>query len=469
MGLKFWARNEWTEAKEAGREIVTFLRDHNWKKSAREIVRRKYWVWWLVGAIVTAAVVLLSIYRDTIIEKFEPHKQDIRDLPASWVIPIAVLVILSVPPLAGHEAVIMVIGLIWGVWLGFAITCAGTYLGEALCFVGFKYFFQRKANEIETKSIWYACIARLMRHGGLGIIIIIRFSAVPGHVVTAIQSTVGMSFWVYSLAIIVTLPKQLAIVYLGYMFGVNHDTASPAKVREQKIISLSVLFATGIATVVSLYIVYMRARKLYPEVLRDMEEAQVAKSPLAAVAGGAGGGPRPGGAGARGAPLERRHSLVEAAFEGEPGVPERSHYRAHGHGLGHGHSAWDEHDGEGDDWDSKSPAMRGGGGGGTPRAPAAAWQDGRGGGERRDVPELGYAYAAPVDQREDLDLDPASSYAHLPLASESDVGAGGRGGGAYEDPFEGPDEGGFAGVGAGAGGAAQQGRGGQYGALGRSR
>ena len=29
-------------------------------------------VWWLVGAILTAAVVLLSIYRDTIIEKCVP-------------------------------------------------------------------------------------------------------------------------------------------------------------------------------------------------------------------------------------------------------------------------------------------------------------------------------------------------------------------------------------------------------------
>jgi len=219
-------------------------------------------------------------------------------------------------------------------------------------------------------------------------------------------------------------------------------------VREQKIISLSVLFATGIATVVSLYIVYMRARKLYPEVLRDMEEAQVAKSPLALSGAGA-GATRPGaGAGAgAGAPLERRHSLVEAAFEGEPGVPERS-YRTHGHG--HGHSAWDEHDG--DEWDSKSPALRGAG---TPRAPA--WQDGRAARAERDVPALGYAYGARegVGER-DEDPDPASSYAHLPLASESDVGAGAGVRGAYEDPFEAPGERG-------------EGRGGQYGALGRSR
>jgi hypothetical protein len=31
-------------------------------------------------------------------------------------------------------------------------------------------------------------------------IIVVRFSAVPGHVVTAIQSTVGMSIWIYSIA-----------------------------------------------------------------------------------------------------------------------------------------------------------------------------------------------------------------------------------------------------------------------------
>mgnify|MGYP006886181844 CR=1 FL=1 len=43
MGLKSWARNEWSEAKEAGREIVSFVRHHDWKKSARQSVKRKYW------------------------------------------------------------------------------------------------------------------------------------------------------------------------------------------------------------------------------------------------------------------------------------------------------------------------------------------------------------------------------------------------------------------------------------------
>lgn len=44
----------------------------------------------------------------------------------------------------------------------------------------FRYFFTKKANEVEEKSVFYACIARLMRDGGLWIIIVVRFSAVPG-------------------------------------------------------------------------------------------------------------------------------------------------------------------------------------------------------------------------------------------------------------------------------------------------
>ena len=43
MGLGNWARNEWSDAKEAAREIWQFVRTHNWKQSARSSLKRKYW------------------------------------------------------------------------------------------------------------------------------------------------------------------------------------------------------------------------------------------------------------------------------------------------------------------------------------------------------------------------------------------------------------------------------------------
>lgn len=39
------------------------------------------------------------------------------------------------------------IGLIWGLWVGFGIAVLGTLVGELLCFLAFKYMFTAKAEK----------------------------------------------------------------------------------------------------------------------------------------------------------------------------------------------------------------------------------------------------------------------------------------------------------------------------------
>lgn len=51
-------------------------------------------------------------------------------LKVGWLIPIAVLFVISFPPLFGHEIVAILCGLVWGLGVGFAIVAAGTFLGE---------------------------------------------------------------------------------------------------------------------------------------------------------------------------------------------------------------------------------------------------------------------------------------------------------------------------------------------------
>ncbi|KAK4051385.1 hypothetical protein OIV83_002869 [Microbotryomycetes sp. JL201] len=307
MGLQASVAGEWREARDASKELGSFVRHHDWKKSIKNSFRRKYWIYWILAIILTAALILLAIYQDPIVRWFEPRKQDIIDTPASWAIPIAVLVILSFPPLGGHEVVILVVGLIWGLWIGFAIVSAGTFLGEMACYIMFKYFFSAKAAKIEQKSIFYACVARMMREGGLWILVVVRFSAIPGHVVTAMQSTIGVGILKYSLAVIITLPKQLAIVYLGVMFGETDATEDQATVNKQRKISLSVLFLTALMTVLALYIVYMRARALYPQILLEQKAR-------AALAGDDGSND-----GAFEVVRVRRGGLVEATVDGDVG------------------------------------------------------------------------------------------------------------------------------------------------------
>lgn len=94
----------------------------------------------------------------------------------------------------------------------------------------------------------------------------VRFSAIPGHVTTAIQSTIGISVWIFGIACAISLPKQLALVYLGVLFGESHKLpAEDGLVEEDKgsarrhtIVSWTVLCLTGWLTVVALYVIWFR-------------------------------------------------------------------------------------------------------------------------------------------------------------------------------------------------------------------
>ena len=92
-------------------------------------------------------------------------------------------------------------GVVWGLWIGFAIVCAGTssppcpdtflillfltrkkgtLLGEIANFFAFKYTFRGRAAKLERKNMNYALLAHVVREGGLKIAVICRLSAIPG-------------------------------------------------------------------------------------------------------------------------------------------------------------------------------------------------------------------------------------------------------------------------------------------------
>ena len=116
-------------------------------------------------------------------------------------------------------------------------------------------------------------------------LVLVRFSAMPGHIVTAIQSTIGVGLWKYGVACFLTLPKQFSIVYLGYVFnqtGQKYDPSQPADKqtgepldkyysKTSTHVSLIVFAVTSLATIVAAWLVWIRARRLMPAVLEEME------------------------------------------------------------------------------------------------------------------------------------------------------------------------------------------------------
>lgn len=55
--------------------------------------------------------------------------------------------------------------------------------------------------------------------------------SLSGHVITALQSTVGMSVWLYVIAVILSMPKGFAFVYLGVALGRVHGDATPEQLQ----------------------------------------------------------------------------------------------------------------------------------------------------------------------------------------------------------------------------------------------
>ncbi|CDO74540.1 hypothetical protein BN946_scf184641.g6 [Trametes cinnabarina] len=166
-------------------------------------------------AALMALLILFVIYQQAIVNWLRPFADWMRRTPGGWVIPIVLLIVLSFPPLFGHEIVAILVGDAWGIGIGFAIVAAGTILGEMATYWVFRSFCMARGEKMEGKKLKYALLAEVIRQGGFKTAVVVRYSAIPGHLATAIFATCGMGVFTFLIAAVLSLPKQLATVYLG--------------------------------------------------------------------------------------------------------------------------------------------------------------------------------------------------------------------------------------------------------------
>jgi hypothetical protein len=60
--------------------------------------------WYLIGAIAITLTVLITTQHDAVVHFCAPVVHTIRAWPGGWLIPIVLLIIVSYPPLVGHES-----------------------------------------------------------------------------------------------------------------------------------------------------------------------------------------------------------------------------------------------------------------------------------------------------------------------------------------------------------------------------
>ncbi|KAH8922294.1 hypothetical protein BT69DRAFT_1180359, partial [Atractiella rhizophila] len=204
---------------------------------------------WLGLLVIVAASLVLDHYKDQVVGGLRPVGEKLRDIPGGWAIPIGIIFVLSFPPLFGAEIIIILIGLIWGLWIGFGITSAGTLIGE----LGNFYLFmllQKLADKYERKNMQWALLAHIVREGGFKIVLACRYSAIPSHLTTAIFSTCGTGFWAFTIAAILSLPQKLPFVYAGVIF---ESSADGTETTSDRIIFATTFGGTIVVTLIVMY------------------------------------------------------------------------------------------------------------------------------------------------------------------------------------------------------------------------
>ncbi|KAI0346223.1 hypothetical protein BDW22DRAFT_1323747, partial [Trametopsis cervina] len=248
----------------------------DWKAMAswKFWLRREYIWYYVIAFIIGVITILFTVYHKQIVDWIHPSALKLKSLPGGWLIPIAIFIVISFPPLFGHEILAIICGLVWGLGIGFAIVAAGTFLGEVANFYAFKHCCAARGEKLEKTKLQYACLAKVVREGGFKIALIARFSAIPGHFTTAVFSTCGMSIWTFSLAAVLSLPKQFLTVYLGVALESSESGGTSTK---DTIIRDVVIGFTTVVTIAAAWYIYNAMAKVKPAVIYERRKARQAK------------------------------------------------------------------------------------------------------------------------------------------------------------------------------------------------
>ncbi|EIW76084.1 hypothetical protein CONPUDRAFT_131627 [Coniophora puteana RWD-64-598 SS2] len=244
------------------------------------IIQAVHWKTWrdfipiIIVAFILLLVILMSVFQNQIIDVLEGPARWIYALPAGWLIPIAIMIILSFPPLFGHEFIAMMCGLVWGPWIGFAIVAAGTVIGEMLLFFVILHGL-RKYMEKKMQDIKFQAIGNVVQNEGFRVILAARYSAIPSHFTTLVFAAYRVPFWKVLASMILSLPTQMANVWIGYDLS---DAGSGKDGTRTKIITYVVLGVTIAVTIFAMHYLRAKIQKATVEVVYRRRKARQAKA-----------------------------------------------------------------------------------------------------------------------------------------------------------------------------------------------
>ncbi|KAK7000553.1 hypothetical protein R3P38DRAFT_2561262 [Favolaschia claudopus] len=246
-------------------------------KGRRNVMR---WIRYIVPALLVFTVlILISVFKDQIVDGLKPFTDWMQQHNiAGAAIIIAAMVIVSFPPLLGHEILTVLCGVTYNIGEALLVDTLGTLGGEVACFFAFKYACTSRGKKLEANNIEYGALAHVVRQGGLLIVLVMRYSAIPGHLSTPMFSTVGVPSHIFLAAAVLSVPKSFVPVYVGWSARPENDNSQTAKILSKVVLATSLCI-----TLATLYWIYRKmeqAKEAYIYSRRKARQAKAAKGPV---------------------------------------------------------------------------------------------------------------------------------------------------------------------------------------------
>ncbi|KAJ7902813.1 hypothetical protein B0H14DRAFT_3851740 [Mycena olivaceomarginata] len=211
--------------------------------------------------LVFTALLMISIFHDPIVDALKPFTDWMqRHNLAGAAIIVGAMIIVSFPPLIGHEILAVLCGVTFSFWEGCLVDALGTVLGEVANYFVFKYACSARGRKMEENNIEYGAMAHVVRQGGFWIVLIMRYSAIPAHrpfilcleldrrlnqlynaVSTPIFATVGVPFGIFLAAAVLSVPKAIVPVYVGWTAKDENDGNTTAKIVSKVVLGVAVI------------------------------------------------------------------------------------------------------------------------------------------------------------------------------------------------------------------------------------
>lgn len=221
-----------------------------------------------LGGSFLLIVLLGTIFHARIIEYLKPLAEKYTRRPGGFLVPSIMLMIVSIPPLLGHELISFLTGFVYGN-IGFLIVVISTTLGETLLFLSFRHFLTERLVKFRLKYKDYDIFVRVIEEGGPYMIFAIRCSAIPSHFSTPLFASIeAIEYKTWLICCLASCFSLYPPVYFGWLLKRGESSsATPWLLSIAAIITISVGFY--------IYIQYRRQKAVYQvaDITTDLEAA----------------------------------------------------------------------------------------------------------------------------------------------------------------------------------------------------